>query len=441
MSLLQTQIVEVHLTIFRHVKCHHMNTQQQTFSILFWISKSRIKNGKAAISARITVNGQRTEISTHRTVNVLEWEPKSQMVIGKNADAKEINNHLAVIKSKLLSCHGKLEARGEFITADAIKKAYTGVIEKPRTLLPIITQHNADIKTLIGQQYSRATWVKYETTKKHITEFLQHKHQVADINLKNLNIEFIADFEFYLKAEKKIDINTNAKYIKNLKKIINECVAKNWLDKHPFLGYKLKTKQTERAYLSEQELQAIEEKEFTMDRLSHIRDIFIFSCYTGLAFVDVANLTTNNISIGIDGEKWIFTHRQKTETASRIPLLPPALAIIEKYRSYQEASNKLLPVPSNQKTNAYLKEIATLCGINKELTFHVARHTFATTVTLTNGVPIESVSKMLGHKKLQTTQHYAKILDKKVSSDMQLLRSVIAAKSKQPLSVTKEQTG
>lgn len=403
-----------------------MNTQQQTFSILFWISKSRIKSGKAHISARITVNGQRAEIAVHRTVAVLEWDAKSQIVIGKGAEAKEINNHLAVVKSKLLSCHGKIGARGELITAEAIKKAYTGIVEKPRMMLPIIMQHNADIKTLIGQEYSRATWVKYETTKKHIEEFLKFKYQVSDINLKSLNIEFIADFEFYLKAEKKIDINTNAKYIKNLKKIINECVAKNWLDKHPFLGYKLKTKQTERAYLTEQELQSIEEKEFTMDRLAHIRDIFVFSCYTGLAFVDVANLTPNNISIGIDGEKWIFTHRQKTETASRIPLLPPALAIIEKYRRYQEASNKLLPVPTNQKTNAYLKEIATLCEINKELTFHVARHTFATTVTLTNGVPIESVSKMLGHKKLQTTQHYAKILDKKVSNDMQFLRNKFA---------------
>jgi integrase len=398
-----------------------MNTQQQTLSILFWISKSRIKNGKAPISARITSNGRRAEIAVHRTVAVLEWDAKSQIVTGKGAEAKEINNHLAVVRSKLLSCHGKLEARGELITAEAIKRAYTGVVEKSRMLLPIIRQHNADIKTLIGHEYSRATWVKYETTKKHIENFLQFKYQVSDINLKTLNIEFIADFEFYLKAEKKIDINTNAKYIKNLKKIVNECVAKNWLDKHPFLGYKLKTKQTERAYLTEQELRSVEEKEFTMDRLAHIRDIFVFSCYTGLAFVDVTNLTPNNISIGIDGEKWIFTHRQKTETASRIPLLPPALAIIDKYRGYQEASNKLLPVPTNQKTNAYLKEIATLCEINKELTFHVARHTFATTVTLTNGVPIESVSKMLGHKKLQTTQLYAKILDKRVSKDMKVL--------------------
>ncbi|MBK8088894.1 MAG: integrase catalytic domain-containing protein [Chitinophagaceae bacterium] len=215
-------------------------------------------------------------------------------------------------------------------------------------------------------------------------------------------------------------------------------MQKNWLQKHPFLGYKLKTKQTERPYLSETELKNLEAKEFTIERLAHVRDMFVFSCYTGLAFIDVSNLTKDSITIGIDGERWIYTSRQKTKTASRIPLLPPALAIIEKYKANPQACNKmkLLPIPSNQKVNAYLKEIADLCEIKKQLTFHIARHTFATTVALTNGVPIESVSKMLGHKKLQTTQHYAKILDKKVSADMQPLRDKFKSTS-----VVKELTG
>lgn len=262
-----------------------MNTQQ-TFSILFWINKWRIKKGKAPLAVRITVNGQRAELSLHRCVTVLEWNPKLQIATGKGQESKLLNLDLAVIKAKLLGYRSNLEARGETITAEAIKKAYIGVVEKPRMLVPIIRQHNADIKTLIGQEYSRATWVKYETTLKHIEEFLQFKYHVTDINLKDLNIEFVADFEFYLKSQKKINLNTNAKYIKNLKKITNECVAKDWLDKHPFLGYKLKTKHTERAFLSEQELQAIEQKEFVMERLAHIRDIFVFSCYTGLAFAE-----------------------------------------------------------------------------------------------------------------------------------------------------------
>jgi len=397
---------------------------QSTFTILFWISRNRLKNGKAPIYVRVTINGQRTEISALREVSPLEWDPKGQFATARTNEAKLINNHLGLVKAKLLSCFSHLEARGAAITIEALKKEYNGVVERPRMLLEIVQQHNDDIKTLIGKDYSKATWVKYNTTKKHITEFLKWKYRLSDINIKQLGFEFITDFEFYLKSQKSIDVNTNAKYIKNLKKIVHECVAKDWLPKDPFMAYKVKAKKTEREFLTELELQAIHDKRFIIDRLDHVKDIFLFSCYTGLAYIDVFNLTTNNISLGIDGEKWIFTHRQKTEAPSRIPLLPPALSILEKYKDHPLTANnrKLLPVPSNQKTNAYLKEIASCCGITKELTFHIARHTFATTVTLTNGVPIETVSKMLGHKKLQTTQHYAKILDKKVSNDMQMLR-------------------
>jgi site-specific recombinase XerD len=202
-------------------------------------------------------------------------------------------------------------------------------------------------------------------------------------------------------------------------------LANNWIDRNPFSNYKTKIREVERVYLSEEEIENIINKDFKTDRLSLVRDIFLFSCFTGLAYIDVKNLTKSHISLGIDGEKWIFTHRQKTETASKIPILPITQMIIDKYEDHPECcnQNKLLPILSNQKMNAYLKEIAGVCEIEKELTFHIARHTFATTVTLTNGVPIESVSKMLGHKNLRTTQHYAKVLDKKVSEDMMILRN------------------
>jgi site-specific recombinase XerD len=201
-------------------------------------------------------------------------------------------------------------------------------------------------------------------------------------------------------------------------------LANNWLDKNPFANYKSKVKEVERVYLNETEIQSIIEKDFKTERLSLVRDIFLFSCFTGLAYIDVKNLTKSHISFGIDGEKWIFTHRQKTESASKIPILPVTQMIIDKYADNPQCLNedKLLPILSNQKMNAYLKEIAGVCEIEKELTFHIARHTFATTVTLTNGVPIESVSKMLGHKNLRTTQHYAKVLDRKVSDDMRILK-------------------
>jgi site-specific recombinase XerD len=271
--------------------------------------------------------------------------------------------------------------------------------------------------------YAKPTLTKYNTTVNHLESFLKWKYKVSDISLLQLKYEFLSGFEFYLKTEKSIDHNTAAKYIKNTKKVINDCVAKGWLKANPFTNFKITTKLVDRTFLSEEELEILANKELRVDRVALVRDIFVFSCYTGLSFIDVANLTPNHIATGMDREKWIFTSRQKTNTASHIPILPPAMEIINKYKDHPASVSKgrLLPMLSNQKMNAYLKEIADLCEINKDLTFHVARHTFATTVTLTNGVPIETVSKMLGHKKLQTTQHYAKILDTKISQDMSVL--------------------
>ena len=212
--------------------------------------------------------------------------------------------------------------------------------------------------------------------------------------------------------------------IKKLKKIIRQCVANDWLDKDPFKYYKITPKETHRNFLLKDELELLMNKDFPVQRLDQVRDIFLFSCYTGLSYSDVMMLTQKDISIGIDGEQWIFTKRTKTGTASRIPLSPIARSILEKY-SHQPhimSSGILLPKLSNQRLNSYLKEISDICGFNNELTFHCARHTFATTVTLTNGVPIETVGKMLGHRSLRTTQIYAKILDSKVSSDMNQLK-------------------
>jgi site-specific recombinase XerD len=291
-------------------------------------------------------------------------------------------------------------------------------------LIPIFKEHNSKIKELLGIEYAPGTLERYETSLKHTSNFLFWKYNITDINIDKIDHAFITDYEFYLRTVRKCANNTAVKYIKNFNKIIKLCLANDWLDKNPFANYKSKVKEVERVYLSEEEIQSIINKDFKTERLSLVSDIFLFSCFTGLAYIDVKNLTKSHISIGIDGDKWIFTHRQKTETASKIPILPVAQMIIDKYADHPQSVNedKLLPILSNQKMNAYLKEIAAVCEIEKELTFHIARDTFATTVTLTNGVPIESVSKMLGHKNLRTTQHYAKVLDKKVSEDMKILR-------------------
>ena len=389
------------------------------FDFIFYPKKPKgYEKGLVKLYLRITIDGKRSETATSLDIDPDKWEGGKMK--GTKEDAKSFNAYLDTLRNKLYDCHKELLQSGAPIRAESLRNAFTGKGEKPRFLLQIFKAHNNNIEKLIGKDYAKPTLTKYNTTVNHLENFLKWKFKTSDISLSQLKYEFLADFEFYLKSEKSIDHNTTAKYIKNTKKVVNDCLAKGWLKANPFVNYKITPKLVDRTFLSEAELETLVNKELKVERIALVRDIFVFSCYTGLSYIDVANLTPNQIAVGMDREKWIFTSRQKTNTPSHIPLLPPAMAIINKYKDHPVAVNKgrLLPILSNQKMNAYLKEIADICELNKELTFHMARHTFATTVTLTNGVPIETVSKMLGHKKLQTTQHYAKILDTKVSQDM-----------------------
>lgn len=394
--------------------------------------------GQFPIYIRITIDGKRLEFSTKKFVDFAKWSPELSKMKGNSEETRSLNEYLDVMKSKIFNIQMKLIHAGELITIEVFKNKLFGITENKRMLIPIFKDHNNKIKELLGKEYAPGTLECYNTSLKHTKEFLEWKYNLSDIEITKIDHAFITEYEFYLRSVRNCCNNTAVKYIKNFSKIIKICLANDWLDKNPFSNYKSKVKEVERVYLSEAEIQNIINKEFKTERLSLVRDIFLFSCFTGLAYIDVKNLTKSHISIGIDGAKWIFTHRQKTEAASKIPILPITQMIIDKYKDNRECEilNRLLPILSNQKMNEYLKEIAGVCEIDKELTFHIARHTFATTVTLTNGVPIESVSKMLGHKNLQTTQHYAKVLDKKVSEDMKILRdkfSLTAAKPEQKI--------
>jgi site-specific recombinase XerD len=370
------------------------------------------------------VNGKRFEFSTNKSINPDKWSSEGSKVKGTNEEARTINSHLDYLKNQVLEAEKRLFKKDIRITSENLKNELFGLTETKRMLVPIFQDHNNKIKELIGKEYAPGTLERYTTSLKHTIEFMQWKYNVSDIDITKIDHAFVTDYEFWLRSVRNCANNTAVKYLKNFNKIIKLCLANDWLYKNPFANYKSKVKEVERVYLTEDEIQSIIEKDFKTERLSLVRDIFLFSCFTGLAYIDVKNLTKSHISYGIDGEKWIFTHRQKTESASKIPILPITQMIIDKYENHPQSNNedKLLPILSNQKMNAYLKEIASVCDIDKELTFHIARHTFATTVTLTNGVPIESVSKMLGHKNLRTTQHYAKVLDRKVSEDMKLLK-------------------
>ena len=409
-----------------------MNT---SVSILFYIKRAKANNlGVWPIYTRVTVNTKRFEFSTNKYINPDKWSSEGSKVKGSTEEARTINSHLDYLKSQVLEAEKKLFKKDISLNSENLKNELFGLSETKRMLVPIFQDHNNKIKELVGKEYAPGTLERYTTSLKHTIEFMKWKYNISDIDITKIDHAFITDYEFWLRSVRNCANNTAVKYLKNFNKIIKLCLANDWLDKNPFANYKSKVKEVDRVYLTENEIQSIIEKDFKTERLSLVRDIFLFSCFTGLAYIDVKNLTKSHISFGIDGEKWIFTHRQKTESASKIPILPVTQMIIDKYENHPQCNNedKLLPILSNQKMNAYLKEIAGVCEIEKELTFHIARHTFATTVTLTNGVPIESVSKMLGHKNLRTTQHYAKVLDRKVSEDMKILKNKFVGNIKAP---------
>lgn len=395
------------------------------FSLLFYLKKQKnYIDGNAPIYMRITVNGKRAELTTGRSCDPDRWNAKAGRVKGTKEESKLLNAYLDQLQGSVYNAHESLIKADEMITADTLKNKHLGKSVEFHTLLEAVKDHNDKMEVLVGKEFVQGTLNRYKVLESHLKSFVQLKYKVTDVDIKRIDQSFINDFDFYLRSDKSCSNNYVVKNVKNFGKIIQICLANGWIERNPFLGYKGKTKNVSRHYLSKEELQKIAAKQFASERLGQVRDVFLFCCFTGLAYVDVFKLKTEHISKGNDGERWIFTNRQKTKTRSAIPLLPTAIKIINKYTDHPVCVNKgsLLPVPSNQKMNEYLKEIAELCKIDKKLTSHIARHTFATTVTLSNGVPIESVSKMLGHTNIRTTQHYAKVLDIKVGADMALLK-------------------
>lgn len=394
---------------------------KSTFRILFlarWELKK--ENGKVPLCARITIDGERVKFSLKSEVTAKIWDPKSSRAQGQTKEALQLNRYLDSIKGQMITHYHSLSEANEIVTASMVRDAFLGTNIKSNTLLTVFEEFNDRQEKLIGIDLAQSTFNKYDLTYRRLKEFLKVKMRKNDILLCLVDRNFVMDFEAYLKIEYKLDTNSSEKLMRIFKRITTMCFKNGQMPKDPFCEHKLKKVKKDRGYLTKSELEKIIDFNPDNKRLEKVRDIFLFCCFTGFDYSTTAALTEKNIVTDDEGALWIETHRIKTGTPSKVKLLDIPLSILKKYELRRDG-NFLLPVMSNAKYNLYLKEIASICGIEKRVTSHLARHTFATTVTYANGVSIESISKMLGHTKLSTTQIYARIVDKTVSNEMDKL--------------------
>jgi site-specific recombinase XerD len=401
---------------------------KQKIRIVKRLDLQRVKEGQAPIYIRIFVDGRKTEIFTNQFVPESQWDKRRQEVKLSFQRGDLINSYLRKLVSDIENEFYEVRARGQLITAIELKNKLLGIEDNAldKTIDDAFNYHNTKMEeqVRIGKVVKK-TYVRYTITKNKVLAFIKHQYKKENMNLKDMRFRFITEFEHYLLTVDNLQSNTAHKYIKNLKKVMKMSVGLDWIPSNPFDNFTCSYSSPAREVLTAEEIEILRTKHIDNPRLCEVRDVFLFCCYTGFAYSDVYKFDRKAVTRGIDGDYWIVTNRQKTGTRESVPLLPIALDIIEKYKEhkYCMVHDKLLPVNSNQRYNSYLKEIAILCNINKKITTHIARHTFATTITLANGVPIETVSSMLGHTSIRTTQIYAKVVEKKVSEDMQLLKA------------------
>lgn len=410
-----------------------MNTN--ILSVRFFVKKYRAKNNRVPIYVRILLNGKYVDVSLKRDIDLDSWSMEQGQAKGNRPEIKALNSQLEQVRAEITHAYNTLKFEHKALSAEAVKNKFCGVDADEQTLFGLMEYHNNNLKQFLKW----GTMKNYFTTKKYVKKILNETMKVNDIPLSQLSYKFLVDYQLFLMNLKPKDHrkpcghNTALKHIERLRKLINLAIKNEWIDRDPFVKFQARFVRTERGFLTAEELNSIETKDIKIFRLEWARDMFVFSCYTGLAYSDARDLAPSDISLGIDGDYWIVILRTKTNQSVRVPLLPKALQLVEKYKNHPRAlaMGTVFPLLTNQKLNAYLKEIADLCGITKNLTFHLARHTFATTVTLTNGVPIETVSRMLGHTSIRTTQVYAKVIEKKISTDMTELKKKLALQSRQ----------
>lgn len=401
---------------------------RSSFAILFFIRESRVrKDGTASIEIVLTVNGERCAFSTGKRVKSCNWDKTKQQVKGKDEEAQSLNNYLKAIKAKLYQKEAELLDRGFIITAELLRDAYFDKVEslKEKSLFEVFEEHNKEQEKLVGNGVSKATyWISVYTVRL-LKEFVQQKYKREDLYLRELNLNFIQSFHTFLRIDKGMAQNSSTKHLKLLKKIINLAVANSYMATNPFITYKIEREPVEIDFLDEEELRKIINFDTPLPRLERAKDMFLFGCFTGLSYIDIKTLAPEHFEKDNAGRIWIKKRRVKTGVLSRIPLLPIAKLILDKYKG----GEKLLPIQDPADINKYLKDIAILCDIKKRITFHTSRHTFASTVTLANNISLEVVSKMLGHTNTRMTNHYAKLIDKCIGEQMDKLMDTFTGDS------------
>lgn len=406
--------------------------KRDSFRVLFFLKKTRLlKNGEASVCMRITVNGTRVENNIRKSIDPALWSQAKETARGKSRRACDLNTYIEEARIKLYQIFCELEQQNRPITAHLLQELFFGQ-EKPeevRTLLGTMQEHNDQCRALVGTDYALITVRRYESCRRYLAELIRQRYGKEDLPLAEVNGELVRAFAFYLKTKKGCQQNTVIRYMKCLKKITNLARANDWMAKDPFLGIRFHEKEVVREFLTMDELQTIYRKEFPLERLTLVRDAFIFAAFTGLAFIDVQQLAPEHIVRDNNGNLWIRKPRQKTKNMCNIPLLDIPQEILRKYANHSTCRKKgvLLPVPCNQKMNSYLKEIADICMIRKNLTTHCARHSYATSVCLANGVSLENVAKMLGHSNIKMTQHYARVLDSSILRDMNQVQAALSS--------------
>ena len=390
------------------------------FRVVFYLRSNYVnKEGKTSVMLRIYLNNERLSIgSTGISVKSSQWDKEKERIKGRTTEALNTNLQLDNIASGLQSIFRRIEM-SDVVSLERIKSEFLGKKEEIDTLMQLFEKHNGDVAKQVGVSVGKATLQKYNVCKRHFSEFLEKQYKRSDLKLTELTYVVIREFDLYLRTEVGQNPNTATKTMKTFKTITLLGQKMGVLLHDPFMNHRFHIEPVNRGFLTDEEILCIAHKQINIPRLELIRDIFIFSCFTGLAYIDVSNLTPDHI-VTLGDKQWIMTQRQKTSVETNVLLLDIPKAIIAKYGGKTYRNGKLFPMLTNQKTNSYLKEIADICGIKKNLTFHLARHTFAT-MSLSKGVPMESVSKMLGHTNIRTTQIYARITNKKIEHDMEEL--------------------